>query len=101
MKTLRINVNSYWFTLLDDNALNSDYREVKPYWTKRLTTCDSCECDIDVLNDNMKHFDEVEFFVPYTTKKIKFELLWIKACKGIDVGLKMDAVFIIKLGKRI
>jgi len=101
VKTLKVNVNTYWYGLLEDKSVDFDYREAKPYWTKRLTTCRPNETDADTLNNNIKQYDEIEFFIPYTTKKLRYEIASITAHKGIDVGLKMGACFIIKLGKRI
>ena len=101
MATLRVNVNSYWFGLLDKGEIKFDYREVKPHWIKRLTTCDANETDLNVLNDNLRHFDEVEFYIPGHTRKIIFKLLWMSVFKGSEVGLKTDAAFIIKFGKRL
>ena len=33
---LKLPVNEYWYNLIKEGKLTHDYREIKPYWTKRL-----------------------------------------------------------------
>lgn len=102
-KILKLNVNNYWYGLIDRGEINFDYRMVKPHWVQRLTTCNRNETKVDVLNKNLKEYNVAEFFIPYTNnKRMRFEIKFIKAYKGSDVGLKCyDACFIIELGNRL
>ena len=82
---LRLPVNEYWYNLIKDGELTHDYREVKPYWEKRLEG---------------NTYDVVEFY--HRFKKdippMRFKFEWIK--KGRLVNYNMDA-YIIKFGERI
>ena len=73
------------------------------FGVQRLTTCNRNETKVDVLNKNLKEYNVAEFFIPYTNnKRMRFEIKFIKAYKGSDVGLKCyDACFIIELGDRL
>ena len=33
---LKLPVNEYWYNLIKNGELTHDYREIKPYWVKRL-----------------------------------------------------------------
>ena len=47
MRVLKLPVNEYWYQLIVSGRLTHDYREVKPYWTRRLEG---------------KEYDVVEFY---------------------------------------
>lgn len=101
-KILKLNVNSYWFGLLDRGEIDFDYREMKPFWTQRFTSCNKNETRIDVLNNNLKRYDTAEFFIPHTQRKIRFRIKSITAYKGSDIGLDCyDGCFIVELGDRL
>lgn len=40
-KVLNLVVTKEWFNMIVSGAKNEEYREIKPYWIKRLTT--NCE----------------------------------------------------------
>lgn len=85
MRVLRLPVNEYWYNLIVSGQLTHDYREVKPYWTKRLEG---------------NEYDVVEFYHRFkkTIEPVRYRLEWIK--KGRLVNYNMDA-YIIKFGERI
>ena len=45
-KVLTITVSKQWFDMIADGENTEEYREIKPYWIKRLTT--NCEVEYDV-----------------------------------------------------
>ena len=101
-KTIKLNVNAYWFNLLDRGKINFDYREVKPHWTSRFTTCNPNETNIDVLNGHLKQYDTAEFLIPYTNRKIRFAINSITVYSGKDIGIDdYKSCFVIELGDRL
>lgn len=82
---LRLPVNEYWYNLIKDGELTHDYREIKPYWEKRLED---------------KTYDVVEFYHRFKSEipPMRFKFEWIK--KGRLVNYNMD-VYIIKFGEMI
>lgn len=45
-KVLNLVVSKKWFNMIVSGAKNEEYREIKPYWIRRLTT--NCERGYDV-----------------------------------------------------
>lgn len=45
-KVLTLTVSKQWFDMIVAGAKTEEYREIKPYWIKRLTT--NCEVAYDV-----------------------------------------------------
>ena len=46
-KVLTLNVSKQWLDMIVAGEKTEEYREIKPYWIKRLTT--NCEVEYDVL----------------------------------------------------
>ena len=46
-KVLTLTVSKQWFDMIVADEKIEEYREIKPYWIKRLTT--NCEVEYDVL----------------------------------------------------
>ena len=85
MRILKLPVNEYWYGLIKSGQLKHDYREIKPYWTKRLEG---------------QSYDAVEFYHRFkkNIKPLRYKFEWIK--KGRIVNYNMDA-YIIKFGEMI
>lgn len=60
-KVLTLSVKKEWFDKIVSNEKKEEYREIKPYWIKRLTT--NCEVVYDVAAET--HCGEV-LYRPYT-----------------------------------
>lgn len=114
MRTLFLPLKKEWYEMIESGVKTEEYREIKPYWIKRLCgnwvrndkfvdclygCCESC-----VAKGLLQTFqyDCIEFRYGYTKRTMTFE------CKGITIGKgkkKWGApdndVFIIKLGKSI
>lgn len=82
---LRLPVNEYWYNLIKTGKLTYDYREMKPYWDKRL---------------DGKTYDVVEFYHRFKSEipPMRFKFEWIR--KGHYVNYDKD-VYIIKFGEKI
>ena len=55
-KVLTLTVSKQWFDMIVAGEKTEEYREIKPYWIKRLTT--NCEVAYDVAE---KHIAEMCF----------------------------------------
>ena len=60
-KVLALIVSNQWFKIIVAGQKTEEYREIKPYWIKRLTT--NCEVFYDVAAET--HCGEV-LYRPYT-----------------------------------
>lgn len=86
MNNLFLPLKTKWYDLIESGEKTSEYREVKPYWEKRLN----------------KHYDTVTFQRAYSKNppRMTFKIISIEKVKHTnDLGL--DEVFEIKLGERI
>ena len=64
MLILDLVLKAYWYELIRSGKKQAEYREIKPYWTKRLFS---------------KPYSHVRFRKGYTREAILFEL------KGIEI----------------
>lgn len=87
MKILHLTLKKKWFDMIASGYKTEEYREIKPYWQKRLK-----------LGNN---YDVIIFRNGYSTDAPKITV----ECKGIftghgviEWGALKDPVYIIKLG---
>ena len=94
MRILKLPVNEYWYGLIKSGQLKHDYREIKPYWTKRLEG---------------QSYDAVEFYHRFkkNIKPLRRKIMLITTmiirtllCKPKEINYNMDA-YIIKFGEMI
>ena len=87
---LNLPLKAKWYNMIENGEKKEEYREIKPYWIKRLL-------------DGGKKFDIVKFSYGYTKKTMEFKCLGIsKGLGNKDWGAPTNSnVFIIKLGKRL
>jgi hypothetical protein len=91
-KILHLPLKAEWYNLIESGIKTEEYREIKPYWIKRLCISDS----------NFKHYDKVKFSYGYTKKTMTFLIEKISKGKGRkEWGAMDDEVFIITLGNRV
>lgn len=89
---LHLPLKSEWYNLIESGIKTEEYREIKPYWIKRLCISDS----------DFKHYDKVKFSYGYTKKTMTFLIEKISKGKGKkEWGAMDDEVFIITLGNRV
>lgn len=103
-KILTLTVSKQWFDMIVAGEKTEEYREIKPYWIKRLTT--NCEVAYDVAAET--HCGEV-LYRPYThvlfingyrkdSPRIEKEIVSItigKPKKGLCPDKWLDAEFFI------
>lgn len=75
MKTLTLSLKKQWFDKIKAGVKTEEYREIKPFWIKRLLEC--AEHDLDAIWDTFAAF-------PDTTKLLHKELENLKAFKSFD-----------------
>lgn len=124
-KILYLPLKKEWYEMIESGVKTEEYREIKPYWIKRLLNVIDLhhnhyeiidnECaqfyieNIDLLKKDFrlggfqqKGFAHVKFSYGYTKRTMTFEIESITIGKGNpEWGAPTEEVFIIKLGKRI
>ena len=113
---LNLILKGKWYDMIESGRKIEEYREIKPYWIKRLcdgsytydrcATCNGERC-LDCLQAfkryKYNHYDAVNFSRGYTKRKMMFEIKGMTIGKGIPEwgAPKNKLVFIIELGRRI
>lgn len=116
MKILDLVLIGLWYDMIESGEKPEEYREIKPYWEKRLLDYEAIKRDYKMLMfrrflvgkgvnplEYPRGFTHVRFHRGYTNTTMLFE------CKEITIGMGNPQwgaptdkeVFIIKLGKRI
>lgn len=122
---LHLPLKAEWYNLIESGIKTEEYREIKPYWMKRLLEVINIDyteyipidkASIDFYNQNHKYlniatksksikfkdYNKVKFTYGYTKKSMTFEIINITIGKGkIEWGAMDDLLFIIKLGNRL
>ena len=104
MKTLHLNLKQRWFDMILSGEKTEEYREVKPYWIRRLLHYDWQDNDrIFVDNGQEVEFDTITFKNGYSKDARKMVISY----KGVRIGNTKEGwsdryqteVFVISLGK--
>jgi hypothetical protein len=112
---LELPLKKEWYNLIESGVKKEEYREIKPFWLKRLFTKESIkEINVDNVCNNveelitlystgkikLKQFDKVRFRYGYTKKTMTYYVRNITIGKGNkDWGAMDEPVFIISLGE--
>ena len=103
VKELDLVLKRQWYEMIEQGIKTEEYREIKPYWTKRFLRFErplfahrngheSC---------NEKHYTHVRFRAGYTSRSMIFELKDIRIGKGRkEWGAPEGSVYILTLGNR-
>ena len=115
MKILHLPLKAKWYDMIDRGEKPEDYREIKPYWEKRLVDYKALKANYqaialkrymlgigtDVCKAFPRGYTHVLFRRGYTKRTMLFGLDEIKIGIGNpDWGAPKEPVFIIKLGGR-
>lgn len=113
-KCLYLSLKATWFDMIESGVKKAEYREIKPYWIKRLciaryggggsVNCFDSECMDCLRTRPYKTFkyDIVRFSYGYTRRTMTFEIESITIGKGNPAwGAPTNNVFIISLGRRL
>jgi len=75
MKLLNLNLKKQWYNMIASGEKREEYREIKPYWQKRLQVNGYHKFEF-------KSFVGVVFIYGYTNQKMSFKLDGISIGKG-------------------
>jgi len=117
MKILDLPLKARWYDMIESGEKKEEYREIKPYWVKRLVPCTHgcanghwsdkyfrCVFDCKAVYTHMNRhprYTHVRFRYGYTKRTMLLELKEITIGRGNpDWGAPDYDVFIIKLGKK-
>lgn len=99
MRNLNLTLNKKWFDMIASGEKKEEYREIKDYWTKRLTNQNSL-----FDNGEIKHFDTVTFKNGYSpfSPMMSFEVKEIVIAEGKpEWGAEKGAkYYVIRLGEK-
>lgn len=116
MKILHLSLKKEFYTLIESGVKTEEYREIKPYWEKRLIDYKALKSDYEWIafrrivlgkctnpcEHYPKGYTHVKFSYGYTKRTMTFEIESITIGKGNpEWGAPTEEVFIIKLGKRL
>ena len=87
MRILKTTIKRKWYDLISEGIKKEEYREIKPYWTKRLEG---------------RKYDSILFRNGYNSSSPTVLCEYLGYTKGVgnpDWGAPKEEVYIIKLGK--
>lgn len=111
--TLDLVLKVKWYEMIASGVKREEYREIKPYWVKRLLVLpEDMEC-VEATTESVKDaicngasvrcFDFVRFHRAYTSTTMAFAVRGIEVNVGNTLWGAADGVeyFVIRLGERI
>ena len=101
---LTLPIKKKWFDMIVSGEKKEEYREIKPYWTRRFIGMNQplFSFRYGYQQANVKGYTHVKFSYGYTKRTMTFEIKEITIGKGkLEWGAPKGEVFIIKLGERI
>lgn len=123
MKTLYLTLKKQWYDMIERGEKLEEYREIKPYWEKRLIDYAGLRKYYaenrkellfkqiffphrpvieNIMSAFSRGYEAVRFSYGYTRRTMTFEVVSIDTGIGRpEWGAPDTPVFIIKLGKRI
>lgn len=89
--TLYLSLKAQWYEMIESGIKREEYREIKPYWTKRLVNPDG----------SFKKFDTITFTYGYTKRKMVVECTQIRRGWGIHGwgAVPFKEYYVISLGR--
>lgn len=87
---LTFNLKKQWYNKIASGEKQIEYREVKPYWTKRIQNAVK-NVEWEFLDDNSgRYFIPLVLRLGYTKRKMLAKTVRIKVVDGKDTDLKID-----------
>lgn len=105
METLNLTLTRFWFEMIANGLKTEEYREIKPYWIKRLCVRSGCNveaCDHVESACFVSRYDKIRFTNGYGKDRptMLVELGGIRKGVGYALwGAPEEKVFILSLGK--
>lgn len=118
LKVLHLPLRANWYNMIESGEKQEEYREIKPYWIKRLTACKGenraektgfyCKkancwsCLTRGEGFHPEKYTHVCFSYGYTRRTMTFPLESMTIGRGRpEWGAPEEMVFILKLGKKL
>lgn len=104
MKILDLPLKKKWYEMIESGEKNEEYREIKPYWSKRLLGFDAplFSQRYGYQHANQKGYTHVRFRYGYTRRTMLFKIDSITVDVGNpDWGAPSYPVFIIKFHEHV
>lgn len=104
MKILDLVLMHKSYDMIESGEKPEEYREINPYWIKRLTCLDEMEIGhyIGIVPIPFKDYDAVRFHRGYSKTTMTFDIKDMSVGRGNKSwGAGDDQSFIISLGERI
>ncbi len=102
-KVLHLVLKGQWYDMISQGIKTEEYREVKPYWSRRLIGQDTpiVPQRKGHVGCNVNGYTHVRFHYGYASRSMLFELRDIRIGKGRkEWGAPESSAYIITLGKR-
>ena len=64
MKTLTLPLKKKWFDMIKSGVKKEEYREIKPYWKKRLRNI-ALKTDLSTVYEGFQRYDRLVFTLGY------------------------------------
>lgn len=64
MKTLTLSLKKKWFDMIKSGVKKEEYREIKPYWKKRLRNI-ALKTDLSTVYEGFQRYDRLVFTLGY------------------------------------
>jgi hypothetical protein len=105
MKVLHLTIKKKWFDMIASGEKKEEYREIKPFWRKRLLCI--LQEDGKIILRPSKMFEAVKFYNGWACSD-KYPNITLE-CEGVEIGKGKEEwgaepekeCYIIKLGKLI
>lgn len=102
MKTLHLVLKHKWYDMIDSGVKTEEYREITPYWTKRILGVEKISISGLLREEYEYDYTHVRFHRGYTNTTMIFKINYISVGIGKpEWGASERITFIIKLGERI
>ena len=113
MYILVLSLKKKWYKMIESGIKKEEYREIKPFWMRRifdcprgLSTCmeltSNCSNCIRLLPLRPRSFTHVRFRYGYTSKTMTFKIGSIAIGTGkLEWGAPKENVIIISIGDRV
>jgi hypothetical protein len=100
-EVLKLTLSRKWFEMIASGEKKEEYRELKPYWHRRLSN-HWCKAEKAKGNGGLKSFSMVRFRNGYQSDSPTMEVEIEFISNGVgkeEWGAPKEPVYIIKLGK--
>lgn len=113
-KTLCLSLKKEWYNMIESGVKKEEYREIKPYWSKRfkydIDNDKRSKVELTCGDKIIKHnyaiecpYEEVKFSYGYTRKTMTFKIKTLMVGYGEEEwgATPNEKCYVIRLGERV